>query len=182
MIRTDTRVRLFVAVPIPALIQKNLIAALNSFPQYIEQTIDQERWHLTLVFLGEVENPRQYWSRLTKALPQAFMPTISITHIGRGLQRDQLWAYAHPTAILFNLYRELGQRLRGMRFPLPRQQYDDFVPHVHVANLYPMARGIGIADAAVTTTFSVRELLVYRSVPGAHGSQYATEAAIPLGA
>lgn len=177
---TDTHARLFLGLSLPDKAKANLQESLRHFPNYIEKIIPPETWHLTLLFLGEVEHPQQYWSRLTKALPQTFIPTVSLMHVGRGIVRDQLWAYAHPSPGLQNLRQQLWDRLRSMRFPIPEKQQQEFVPHVRLATLYPMARGLGMADHAVATTFSVSAVHVYHSAPGNNGPHYTITGDVPL--
>ena len=171
--------RLFLGVTIPPATRHIFQQALQQFPQYIEKTLPESRWHLTLAFLGDVENPQQYLARLLKPLPQTYVPTVSAMHIGRGLQRVQLWSYVHPSTSLLNLRTQLINRLRTMRFPLPKTG-DDFVPHVHLANLYPMARGIGIADYPCAARFALRHIHLYESLSLATGATYVIRGSIAL--
>lgn len=172
--------RLFLGVSIPPATQAVFEETLAAFPQYVEKMIPPAHWHLTLAFLGEVENPQQYLSRLLKPLPQTYVPTVSVMHVGRGLHRMQLWAYAHPSTSLLNVREQLLDRLRTMRFPLPKD-INDFVPHVHLATLYPMARGIGIADYPCATRFVINEINLYESLQLGESRQvYKVRASIPL--
>ncbi len=180
-VQTIKGTRLFLAVPIPEAVVKVLERATHHYPQYIEKALPVENWHLTMVFLGEGENPAQYFGRLQKNLPQTFVPTVSLMHVGRGLQRSQLWAYAHPSTTLLNLRGQLVDRLKHMRFPLPhRDEPSDFVPHVHLADLFPMSRGIGMADYPVISSFAVKEVNLYRSRSTPQGVQYSIEGIINL--
>jgi len=173
------RARLFLGISIPAPARATITATFSQFPHYIEKTIAEERWHLTLLFLGDVENPQQYLSRLLKPNPQAYVPTVSVMHVGRGLNRLQLWAYCHPSTSLLNLQTQFADRLRTMRFPFPKNKAT-YVPHIHLANLYPMARGIGIADVACATRFAVTQVHLYESLPLGNSSTYTIRASIPL--
>ena len=137
--------RLFLGLSIPATTHQLFHQALGAFPQYIEKVLPESRWHMTLAYLGDVENPQQYLSRLLKPLPQAYVPTVTVTYVGRGLHRMQLWGYINPSTSLLNVRTQVIDRLKTMRFPLPKTK-DEYLPHIHLANLYPMARGIGIAD------------------------------------
>lgn len=173
------RARLFLGISIPAPARKAIAATFPQFSHYIEKTIAEDRWHLTLLFLGDVENPQQYLSRLLKPNPQAFVPTVSVMHVGRGIQRLQLWAHCHPSTSLLNLQTQFADRLRTMRFPFPKNK-DAYTPHIHLANLYPMARGIGIADAACATRFAFTQVHLYESLPLGNSSTYTIRASIPL--
>lgn len=176
----DTEARLFLAIPIPPSADPAIARALEHYPQYIESTIPRERWHLTLVWLGNVLNHAQYLSRLLKPLPQTFVPTISLTYVGRGLQRTQLWAYANPSPMLMAIRTSLLDRLKAMRFQLPPSYRAAYVPHVHLADLFPMARGVGLADAPATTTFAVPAVHLYQSHRAGNSTRYSLEGTIEL--
>lgn len=140
----------------------------------------ENQLHLTLLFLGEVANPQQYMSRLMKVMPQTFVPTVTLTHVGRGLERNRLWAYAHPSTILLNVREQLIARLRTMRFPFPKNIHRNFVPHITLAKLYPMAGGIGLADTACPLTYTVETVDLWRSIPRHGQAQYYGEGNISL--
>lgn len=171
--------RLFLGLSVPAAAYQVFHRALAAYPQYIEKTLPETRWHATLAYLGDVENPQQYLSRLLKPLPQAYVPTVAVTHIGRGLHRMQLWGYINPSTILLNVQRQLVDRLKTMRFPLPKTS-DDFIPHIHLANLYPMARGIGIADSPCAARFAFHQIHLYESIDMTTDVAYKIRASIPL--
>lgn len=176
-----TRTRLFLSVSIPPLVNKALEEAMRPYQPYIENEVTPVRRHLTLVFLGEVENPKQYYSRLLKDMPQTFVPTINLTHVGRGLHRMQLWAFGHPTNSLLNLREQVLMRLKKMRCPLPEDQADrEFVPHIHIANLYAMSRSVGLADQPLSTQFTVPTIELYKSTRSPDGLTYHLEGAIGL--
>jgi len=171
-VKIPAQARLFLALPIPPTTASILEQSLQQYPQYIEKVIPTANWHLTMVFLGDVENPMQYLSRLLKLMPQTFMPTISLTYVGRGLQRDQIWAYAHVNPLLTNLRQQLVERLKKMRFPLPADHQREFVPHIHLANMYPLARGVGMADHAINVSFAAQAIHLYHSQPQSDGAHY----------
>jgi 2'-5' RNA ligase len=175
----DTYARLFLAAPVPPTVRELLKGATKEYSNFVEKVVPEEKWHVTLLWLGgEVLNHSQYVSRLSKPLSQAYAPAITLTHVGRGLQRGQLWAYAHVTPMLTQLREALQHRLHSMRFPLPSQR--DYVPHIHVADLFDMSRGFGLADQATPITFPVREIYLYKSVLTPQGSQYQIESTISL--
>lgn len=179
-VATTVTTRLFLGVPIPDTARGALASGLAQYPQYIERTVPPERWHVTLVFLGEVEHPRQYYSRLFKALPQTFVPTIALTHVGRGLAREQLWAFVHASPGFLGLRQQLVARLKKMRLPLPPALDREFTPHVHLANLFPMARGIGLADHPLSLSFIFPAVHLYRSTVTHEGPAYTIEGTIAL--
>jgi len=176
-----TRTRMFIGLPIPQQVVRAVSASFEQYPQFIEQAVPAEKWHLTLLFLGEVDNPRQYYSRLRQPMPQTFLPTVRLTHVGRGRQRDQLWAYAESSQVLLNIRRQVIKRMKKMRFPFASDpRYGEYLPHITVAKLLTNARGIGLADFPLLTSFAAQEIAVYRSVLTEHGSTYSIEEVIPL--
>lgn len=179
-VTTTTKTHLFLGIPIPSNVVTQLTRGMQQYPQYIERAVPPERWHLTVVFLGEVENPRQYYSRLFKTLPQVFVPTVALMHLGRGLTRSQLWAFAHPSTGLLSLRQQLLERLKKMRVPLPQRGEREFTPHIHVADLFAMSRGIGIADHPLSVSFAIPAVHIYRSTLDANGPTYTIEGTIEL--
>lgn len=179
---TTVAERLFIAVPLPEHLTSIISDTFRHFPQHIEQAIPSAKWHVTIAWLGEPENPKQYYSRINKPLPQSFVPTVRFTHVGRGRpDRGQLWVYAEPSAVLAGIRQQVLARLKKMRFPLPAEtSRTEFTPHVTVAKLFSQIGHIGIADQALVTSFSFDHLLLYRSRPEPGGSRYVVESVISL--
>lgn len=179
-LQQDTMTRLFIGIPISESVSEGLSTVLREqFPQYVEKEVPRENLHMTLFFLGEVKNHLQYVGRLKESLNLSFVPTVSVTYMGRGKQRDQLWAYINPTSNLTMLRDSIRERLGSIRFPTPNDSYP-FTPHIRLASFYPMARSLGIADVRVSESFSVREIYLYKSELGSDGATYSVEATIPL--
>lgn len=179
----DSIERLFLSLPVPEQAITPIQRSLAQYPQYIERPVKPANWHLTLLFLGAVKNPTQYYGRLKLPLPQQFVPTVRITHVGRGLHKHQLWAYAEPSAVLVNLRDELMARLKKMRFRFGADaavEENDFVPHITIAKLFPVAGGVGLADFPVTVSWSAAEAQVVRSTPRPEGSQYDVQQTMSL--
>lgn len=178
--RPNTSVRLFLGFSVPAAAAQKLQDIVhNQFSSYVEKPVPLDRHHVTLFFFGEVKNHAQYLGRLKQPLPQAFVPTMSITHIGRGAAREQLWAYLTPTPGLLALRDALDERLRKIHFPRPVPP-KKFIPHIHLADFLPVVRGMGIADVAAPMAYAVREAHLYSSVRTPEGPHYAIEASIAL--
>ena len=179
----DTTERLFVSLPVPEQAMEPIERSFGQYPQYIERALPREHWHLTLLFLGEIKNPTQYYGRLKLPLPQQFVPTVRITHVGRGLNKHQLWAYAEPSGVLANLRNELMARLKKMRFRFGENatiEENDFVPHITIAKLFPIAGGVGMADFPINVSWSAHQAQVVRSTPQSHGPQYEVQQEISL--
>ena len=163
-ITADTE-RLFIGLPVPERVSELLASTFALYPQYIETQIPRTNWHLTLAWLGDVANPKQYYSRLLKPLPQSFVPTVQLTHVGRGRPtRQLLWAFAEPTPVLLGLREQMVKRLKKMRFQFPKgEPQKEYMPHVTLANLFPQVGHVGIADAPTVTSFTVESINLYRS-------------------
>ena len=176
----DTTARLFIGLAIPDKAKQAIYTALRHYSDYTERKVPEENWHMTLVFLGDIENHKQYISRLSKPIPQAFMPAISLTHLGRGLQRKQLWTYANPTPAVVGLKKSVEDRLKKLRMPYKKEAERDFVPHIRVADMYDITSGIGIPDGVINETFTPKEAYLYQSQETPLGVRYTIEATIPL--
>lgn len=173
--------RMFIALPVPEIALGKIKGSFSHFANAIEKEVPTNKWHVTVAWLGEVYNPAQYMSRLVKPMPQSFVPTVRVTHVGRGHQRQQLWAYAEASTSLLNIRGQIIDRLKKMRFQLPEDKgQQPFVPHITVAKLYDQLGRIGLADYPLMLSFVAERLLVVRSDITAKGVQYITEGEIIL--
>ncbi len=174
--KTKTTTRLFIAVPIPKDAKKEMRKALGNYEKFIEKKVPEKNWHLTFLFLGEVKHYQSYLRRMTEDLPRMFLPTISFTHVGRGYERDQLWAYAQQTNVLNELRSTIRERLVKIRVPtstsITTKGGAEFVPHVKLANMLNVTRGMGLADRQITVTFMIKQVIVYKSEIDSAGAKY----------
>jgi 2'-5' RNA ligase len=181
--KTKTATRLFIAVPIPKNAKVEIQQAMNSYTKLVTKPKLKENLHITFLYLGEVKHYQRYLRRITEDLPRMFLPTISLTHVGRGHKRDQLWAYAQQTNVLEELQSTIRARLIKIRVPtsnLITKQGDDFIPHVKLANLLKITRGMGLADRRLTVTFMIRKVVVYKSELGSVGAKHSVVGTINL--
>ncbi len=178
----DVKHRIFIGLPIPENVITAVQGSFQEYQQYITRPVVPEKWHLTLLHLGEVNNPKQYYSRLRKQLTSSFVPTVRITHVGRGLNKHQLWAYAEPSVSLKSMRSEIIKRLKSMRFQFQEKAElaDDFVPHITIANLFRMTGGVGLADYPLTLSFTVNKAHIYRSDLASDDPRYNIEDTIPF--
>lgn len=171
---------MFLGLGVPEHVRERLKEeARRSFGNYFKDFVPEENWHLTLFFFGDIKNPEQYLPRLKQPLPQAFVPTISITHIGRGAKRDQLWAYVNPTAGFLSLRDSLDERLRKIHFPRPVQERK-YIPHLRLATFYPTVSGLGVTDVGIQLAYATQEAYLYRSISTNSQVRYERATTIPF--
>lgn len=174
----DRTARMFIGLPVPEQARTSLTeVARGRYGEYFEHLVPEENWHMTLFWFGNVRNPSQYMGRLEQPMARAFVPTVTLTHIGRGENRDQLWAYGLPTKGLVDLRAAIKMRLNKIRFPQPVDK-KQFAPHIRLANMYPTIRSLGMADTPVRETYAIREAYLYSSEIRHGGSKYTIEATI----
>ncbi len=158
----NTAARLFVGVPIPKKAKAVIKEAAQHYPKKNLQLVPEENWHLTLVWLGEVTDPQQHLTKFHPTLGQAYVLTVSITHLGIGRHEQQLWAYVNPTYALASLRQQLVEHLRAHGFSW-KDDAREFVPHIRVANLVGSPSNIALADCAANFTFPVGASHLYAS-------------------
>lgn len=173
--------RLFLGVPVPEALSPALQAALDHFPQYIERVVPPAVRHLTFVWIGEREFYTRYLTLMARPLPQAYVPAVTLTHVGRGGAHNQLWAYVQASPVLANLRLQLIARLKRIHMILPANVYRPFVPHIKLARLYRMAGRFALPEVPVSASFIIREIHLYRSETTPSGPNYVIERTIPLG-
>jgi 2'-5' RNA ligase len=167
--------RLFVAVPIPAEVRTRLRSVLDHYQDHLQSAIPEERWHLTFLFLGTVPNVSEVLADLTPDLPQLFVPTVMLTHLGVGKAPFQLWAYAQPSTALANVRLALCRRAnRGDPARALTELKRSFVPHVRLASLKRSQEQTMLAASPLTVTFAVRQLHIYRSELDGGAPRYET--------
>ena len=156
--------RLFIAAEIPEEINGLLSEKLRQYAPYIRRAMKMENWHLTFLFVGMINNFPNYAGALTQDLPQAFLPTITLTHVGRGYQAGQLWAFAKPTALLHAIKQALWERVAGQLPELSLlNEHDDFVPHIKLAELRDRSVSKFVADCPLLATWPIKQLFLYSS-------------------
>ncbi|MBQ8509679.1 MAG: RNA 2',3'-cyclic phosphodiesterase [Clostridia bacterium] len=88
----------------------------------------QENLHLTLVFLGEVEESRI--PAVCRAMERSTVPPFTLRFGGSGRFGEIVWAGIEPTAPLLTLQSALTANLATARFTLESRAY---TPHVTLA-------------------------------------------------
>lgn len=179
-------VRLFVALRPPPLIRDALLDLCDGVPGARWQ--DDEQLHLTLRFLGEVDERTADDLAATLAQVVAPVPRIALSGVGRFERRgrtDTLWAGVAPAEPLAHLHRKVDGACA--RAGLPRDTRA-FLPHITVARL-PRGLGQEVAierwcarHAALSSApFDCSHLVLYQSVLGREGARYEAVLRWPLG-
>jgi len=157
---------MFIGIAIPSRIQEQLTDGLNHYAELCgEQTLPENR-HVTLLWLGPDPQPHDALPALTLPLAHSFTLTVAITHVGRGKNASQLWAYAAPTPALEIVRKLLIERVKENGLALPEDTHSDFTPHINLADLKSDSTQNILADYPVTAAFSVRELSVFERPAG----------------
>lgn len=178
---TDSPNRLFFGLAIPDSTREKISVALSSFDKNSITLRPEAGWHLTLLFLGECPDVKGYLSRMTKPIPQAYVPTVVVTHLGKGLVGHHLWAYAQTPPSLEAVREELFMRLKKMRFAAPGlKEKKPFVPHIHVADLAANHKTEMLPDKPIKSTFAVKEICLFQANKADKEHPYTIVATIPL--
>lgn len=187
MVRCDDRrpvPRLFVALPLP----DDACAALRPLCFGVQgaRWVAGDAFHLTLAFLGEVDEPtaRRVEQGLITIRPPAF--TLRLRGLGHFPPRGPpkvLWAGVAPSEELMRLQRAVRLRLERLGLPVLKRR---FAPHVTLARL----RGTRLEEviehrmeygALEGPEVPVRAFVLFSSVLGREGAVHRPLAAYPLG-
>jgi 2'-5' RNA ligase len=174
--------RLFVALPLPDEVAQSLLLIQGGVPGARWQT--REQLHLTLRFIGEVDN--QTAILLDEALAGVHAPAfeLQLHAVGQfgGKQIHSLWAAVRANGALDHLQRKVDSAIR--RIGQPQDQHK-FTPHVTLARLRHCEPGRAIAwltQHALYTgaEFTVGAFQLYSSKLTSDGSIYRVEQNYPL--
>ena len=179
--------RLFVGIPLAATAVCELTAAsarLRSDGDGLRWS-KPESWHITLQFLGNTE-PERYECVVAR-LGELRLPPVPIWLEGLGSfdRAGVLFAEVRPTPELLLLQRRVNQAMEACGFPVDARPYQ---PHITLARSKGKGRAQGLSAlktrahaAPGFTQFVAGEFLLYESVPGLSGSDYADRARFSLG-
>lgn len=167
-------IRLFVGISLPEALRERLAGLASGLPG--ARWIQPENLHMTLCFLGQVEEHQL--DDIHLALSAIDRPAFdyslsSIETFGRGRQVHTLWARVDGGASLITLQAKIEQAMRGLAIPVDNRK---FTPHITLARIkgaspvrvaeWLETRG-GLAEGPV----SVQSFALFRSHLGA-GSPY----------
>ncbi len=176
-------IRLFVAIQLPASISECLHGLRGGVPG--ARWVDPENIHLTLRFIGNVEN--SIFADIDACLSQLTGPAfdVEINGVGefsRGRRPRMIWAGVAPNQALVDLHRRIDAGLIKAGFPPEGRRY---TPHITLARIKGGARAPVqefVAHNALVRlpTFRVTEFTLFSSHLGHRAASYRAEAAYPL--
>lgn len=174
--------RLFLAIPIPASVAERLSALEAEVPGASWRTAEQ--YHLTLRFIGEVDEPtaKDIDVELGRIVAAPF--EISLSGVGSfgGKEPSALWAGVDAPADLVRLAANCESAVRNAALPPESRKYK---PHVTVAYLHgtldhEVAHFLSDTAGFRTEPFWVDHFCMYSSRATRSGSHYVEEAVYPL--
>ena len=175
--------RLFVALSLPEDVQQRLSGLANGLPG--ARWVKPENMHLTLRFLGEVDNlaAADVDDALAKIRSPGFGLSLNgIGHFGEGRKLRALWVGVDASDELMRLQEKIEQAL--IRLGLPPEPRK-FKPHVTLARFKsnPGARlQAYLADHNLLRAgpIAIESFELYSSFTSADGPIYRVEASYPL--
>lgn len=175
--------RLFVAITLPEDVRARLGALANGLPG--ARWIKPENLHLTLRFLGEIDNGAA--ADVDTSLAGLRAPGFALTlkglgHFGEGRKLRALWVGVDPNSELMRLQEKIEQALQRMGLPPEGRK---FKPHVSLArfNSNPgrrLQQYLTEHNLVRLGPIEVDSFELYSSFRSAEGSIYRVEASYPL--
>lgn len=177
--------RLFIAIELPAEIKRSLWMLRCDLPG--ARWVAPEQMHLTLAFLGEVEDEQV--GPLRAALARINLPPFALSFTSTGCfpnrQRPRvLWVGLAPAPRLAQLAAAVQEVLLLCDLPVEERP---FSPHITLARLnFPAAQEVGVfLDQSLPPRLpllAVREFILFQSRLGAHGAEHLPLQSFPLSA
>lgn len=176
-------IRIFVAIAIPDDACRHLATLSGGVPG--ARWVPPENMHLTLRFVGEVDEPA--FADIAAALTRVSAPAFELSlegvgHFARGRSPTMLWAGVARNPALDHLQGRVDQAVTGVgQPPDPRR----FTPHVTLARLKGSPRSRVqqfIAEHSLfrLPPFRVGEFTLFSSFLGHTGAIYRAEATYGL--
>ena len=176
-------IRLFVALQLPEPVRNRLASLCNGIPNV--RWVDPNYMHLTLQFIGEVEEP--LLPEVDAVLSGIRCPDFRLAFNGVDFFGDRrrariLWVGTRPSDELIALQSKIELALARAGLVAESRK---FHPHVTLARLKGkkvdrLAAYLGAHAAFITEDFSVDSFVLYSSRLGRNGAIYTPEANYPL--
>ncbi len=170
----------FIALSLPEAASQAIQNAMRTYQTAIPVPVSKQRWHCTILFLGDCEIPDSAREELFKPLRQKFHPSITILSLGEHVPTQQLWAYVQQSPAIAQLRHELIDRVRACGIAIPVSELArEFIPHINLGKIV-RTDAIALSDVPVKTLFSPKELRVLTSNPALTEEPYEQLGIIPL--
>ena len=176
--------RLFTGLEIPPEIGEALSRLRGGLPG--ARWIDPENYHVTLRFIGDVDEAvaADIYAALEEAQARPALP-IAIDGLASfgGDRPHAVFAAVTPSAALSELHAEHEAMARRVGLPPDKRK---FHPHVTLARLRQVsapdvADFLGLHGGAPKLAFMARRVALYSARESTGGGPYVVEAAYPLG-
>jgi 2'-5' RNA ligase len=175
--------RLFIALEPPLEIKQPLLQLSRAMSGARWQTAAQ--MHITLIFIGDVDNSRL--SELKQSLAQITAAPLTLTikgvdYFGSNRYPRVLYAKIEPNPAVNKLHKQLYSVISDLGLPLEKRKYQ---PHITLARLdrtpYPSIAHFLQAEALLKSeSFQLDTFHLFSSKLTAMGSDYRIEASFPL--
>lgn len=177
-------IRLFVAIALPEMLRHRLAMLCRGVKG--ARWADESNMHLTLRFIGEVEEPQA--EDVAAALDRLRAPCFPLSLAGaghfetRGRVR-QLWIGIEPNPALVRLQERIESALQREGLEPERRR---FSPHITLARLDRAAPDVirnWLHENSLfrAEPFAVEEFVLFQSLQGNGGAVYHAVAEYPLG-
>ncbi len=176
--------RLFVALPLPPAVRRSLEPLARGLGDVRWLTSDQQ--HLTLRFLGDIDNGRMNDVAEALALVHGWPFELRLKGLGHFPPRGEprvLWVGVEKSADLAGLKRRIDQALKQARLPPENRK---FAPHVTLARIRaPLSRdrlGTYLMRHSLYSSepFAISDFHLYSSWLKSDGAQHQLEASYEL--
>lgn len=176
--------RLFVGIPMPEMVVERLSGLAFGLPG--ARWVPPENYHLTLRFLGEVDEgtAQDVGEALDHVTGPAFPLALSgLGSFGKGHKQHALWAGVTDSDPLLHLQARIESALVRSGQPAEQRKYS---PHVTLAYLQDtppakLANYMGANGLFLAGPFTVDRYCLYESMPGKSGPTYHILQEYPLG-
>lgn len=178
--------RVFLGLALPEEVRSALV--LEQFFLPLPRRVEAEEFHLTLVFLGEVEDGVLEAAHEGFARLAAPAMTLALRGLGLfgGARPEAAWAGVAPSPPLTALQARAGRaaHVAGARLPERR-----FVPHVTLGRFAPpppedalrLERTVAARMGFAAGPWEAREMVLWESFPARKSGRYEELTRYPLG-
>lgn len=176
-------IRLFIAIDIPETIRREIQGMGRSIPH--TRAVPEDQIHLTLKFIGEVENSRLLDIHESLQGINQLQFSLCLRGVGTFPPRTTprvLWTGVHPAKNTIKLRNSIEKTLADIGIPRGKKKY---TPHVTLARLrnspiLHLQQFLAGNTFFQTTDFTVKSFTLYSSKLTTKGAIHTVEAAYPL--